>query len=109
MSCISKLAQYGVLAAALAGAPAMIAQTDQGQGASPTTTAPGTGANGDATVPPAPGAPYNTYNNNANPDTGRRHSFGWIGLVGLLGLIGLKNRGRRDVTYTRDERVNPRV
>lgn len=105
MSCISKLAQYGVLAAALAGGPAMIAQTDQGQ-ASPTTTAPGTGANGTATMPPE--TPYNPYNNTYNPNSGR-HSFGWLGLLGLFGLIGLKNRGRRDVTFTRDDRVNPRV
>lgn len=110
MSCISKLAQYGVLAMALAGAPAIVAQTDRGQStaapaASPTTTAPGTGANGAATVPPA--NPDNPYNNGNVPNNGGGHNFGWIELVGLLGLIGLKKGGRRDTTVTHDDRVNP--
>jgi hypothetical protein len=113
MSRISKFAQYGVFAIALAAAPLTFAQTDQGQATSapqPQAT-PGTGANGAATVPPA-AAQTSPYNDNANApnNNGGGHNFGWIGLVGLLGLIGLKPRGARtDTTITRDDRVNPRV
>jgi hypothetical protein len=107
MSRLSKIAQYGLLAAGLALAPAF-AQTS---GADATGTAPAATPNPSGTTTANPNTPANGYGNPYNnPDQDRSHNFGWIGLFGLLGLSGLMRRDRRDYTgVTRDDRINPRV
>jgi MYXO-CTERM domain-containing protein len=92
MSRLFEFMRYSALAAALAAAPGF-AQTTS-----------------DPNNPATPGTRGYPGDTNREPyrDTGREHSFGWIGLLGLAGLGGLASRRRDTYRPTTDPRNTPR-
>ena len=94
------IVKYGILAAALAIAPAFA------QGTTPNGNTPA--GNAYAAPDPAATSPYTNPGQNPNPNYGDHtaHNFGWVGLVGLAGLLGLARRNR-DRNYTEDVNRSP--